>query len=286
MTTTDDELARVGEALTGTFGTRLLLVSPPRTGSTPVARMLWQHSQVTHHCHEPFEAVYWGKSGSGSVADLLLNPMDVASGTRVPQEDVPRPAGLLVKDMTFQLRAEEFAFLAGLATAPVVFVGRDPRLATTSRLRVVHELSGAETFDPFESGWQSLGEQVEFCRAHDVPYLVVDSADLRTDPDGMSRALLAALGMPQQPDLVSWAPRPELRLVAEDVGAMMSDVRAVDDPFYRRVLSSTGIQPVDQVDWDREAEVIGRAGLTDTVARWLDQWDRLREDGSLLRAGR
>ncbi|WP_151898230.1 hypothetical protein [Streptomyces sp. C8S0] len=79
-------------ALTDVYETRLALISPPRTGSTAVARLLWQHPAVTHHCHEPFEACYWGDQGLESVESILTNPMEVESGGRVPLADVPAAA--------------------------------------------------------------------------------------------------------------------------------------------------------------------------------------------------
>ncbi|WP_151898231.1 hypothetical protein [Streptomyces sp. C8S0] len=107
----------------------------------------------------------------------------------------------------------------------------------------MRQLNGAETFPAFESGWQSLREQMELCRARDIPYVIVDSDDLRADPAGVTAELMAAVGLPQVDGLESWAPRPGLQLVSPEVGALMSDVRKGDDPFYRKVLGSNGIQP-------------------------------------------
>ncbi len=259
-------------------------VSPPRTGSTPVARMLWQHDAVTHHCHEPFEAGYWGGRGVISVWQNLACPMEVASGSRIPLSRVPPASGLLVKEMTFQLDAGQFLFLAGLATAPVVFVMRDPRLSTASRLRIVRELYGEVSFPPFESGWQSLAEQVRLCERHGIDYVIVDSAEMRANSAGVASALLKALRLPAQPELDSWSPRPGLQLCSPQVGALMSEKRADDDPFYRRVLSSDGIQPADVIDWSRESALIRSAGLADDLAAWTELYEQLRADPNRLRA--
>lgn len=268
--------------LANVYETRVALVSPPRTGSTAVARLLWQHEAITHHCHEPFEACYWGNQGMDSVESCLRNPMEIETGDRVALADVPRGSGLLVKEMSFQLSATQFDQLAGLTTAPMVFVMSDPRLSTTSRLRIVRELSGAETFPPFESGWQSLREQLEFCRQRDIPYVLVDSDDLRADPAGVTEALMAATGLPSAAGLESWAPRPGLRLCSPEVGALMSDVRRADDPFYRKVLGSNGIQPRGDVDWDRENAAVVAAGLSDDVTKWLHFHEEMRADPALV----
>ncbi|MFI6726027.1 hypothetical protein [Streptomyces atratus] len=211
--------------------------------------------------------------------------MEVTSGERVALADVPRGSGLLMKEMSFQLSEAQFAQLVGLATAPPIFVICDPRLSTTSRLRIVRELNGAQTFPPFESGWQSLREQVELCRARDIPYVLVDSDDLRADPAGVTATLMSAVGLPSVGGLENWSPRPGLQLVSPEVGELMSDVRKGDDPFYRKVLGSSGIQPRGEVCWEREEAAIAAAGLADDVAKWRHWYEEMRADPALI-AGR
>jgi hypothetical protein len=268
--------------LANVYKTRLVLVSPPRTGSTAVARLLWQHSLITHHCHEPFEACYWGDQGTDSVESCLFNPMEIETGERVALAEVPAGSGLLVKEMSFQLSSDQFELLTRLATAPPIFVICDPRLSTTSRLRIVRELTGAETFPPFESGWQSLHDQLEFCRQREIPYALVDSDDLRADPAGVTAALTAAIGLPLAAGLEEWSARPGLRLCSPEVGQLMSEVRRSDDPFYRKVLGSTGIQPRAEVDWERENALISAASLSDDVEKWLHRYEELRADPALI----
>lgn len=272
--------------LANAYRTRVVLISPPRTGSTAVARLLWQHPMITHHCHEPFEACYWGDQGDGSVSSCLFNPMEVETGRRVALADVPPGSGLLVKEMSFQLLAGQVDLLIRLTTAPLIFVMCDPRLSTTSRLRIVRELSGADTFPPFESGWESLHEQLKICRQREVPYVLIDSGDLRADPAGVTAELITALGLPSAGKLEEWAPRPDLRLVSPEVGALMSEVRRTDDPFYRKVLGSKGIQPREEVDWARQEALIAAAGLTDDVAKWLRRYEEMRTDPALLTGSR
>lgn len=268
--------------LANVYQTRVALVSPPRTGSTAVARLLWQHPMITHHCHEPFEACYWGNQGADSVKNCLFNPMEIDTGNRISLADVPRGSGLLIKEMSFQLSTSQFELLTRVATAPPIFVMCDPRLSTTSRLRIVRELSGTQTFPPFESGWQSLHEQLEFCRQRHISYVLVDSDDLRVDPAGLIAALMAAIGLPSAAGLDAWPPRPGLQLCSPEVGALMSDVRRADDPFYRKVLNSTGIQPRGDVDWELESALISAAGLTDDVEKWRHRYEEMRTDPALI----
>ncbi|MER7344251.1 sulfotransferase family protein [Streptomyces aurantiacus] len=273
---------RLAARLSDCYDTRLVLVSPPRTGSTPVARLLWQHSALTHHCHEPFEASYWGDGRDGGVTASLSTPMRVADGRRVPLADVPSGAGLLLKEMSFQLDADQFHYLAALRTAPLVFVIRNPVLSTTSRLRIVRELYGRDTFRAFESGWQSVDEQIRLCRTHEIPYVIVDSDDLRKEPVAVGQALFKALGLPWEAGTEEWEPRPGMQLVSPEVGSLMSEKRQADDPFYRRVLSSKGIQSADAVDWHEQDALIAKAGLTDHVAVWKETHARLRADPRLI----
>ncbi|MDS0139285.1 MULTISPECIES: hypothetical protein [unclassified Amycolatopsis] len=264
---------------------RLVLVSPPRTGSTPVARLLWQHPAIGFHCHEPYEARYWGGQGAESVATCLRNPMSIAGGQRVPLRQVPGGSGLLVKEMSFQLNEDQFAELAAVATAPIVFVLRDPRKSTVSRLRIVRELYDGDRFPAFESGWPSLATQVTWCRRNDVRYVLIDSDDLRAAPAGTSAALLSALGLAESGPVHVWEPRPGLQLVSPEVGTLMSAARTADDPFYRRVLASRGIEPPDHPEPEVEDVLIEKAGMADDVAAWAKLHASLRQDPNLLVAG-
>ena len=246
-----------------------------------MARLLWQRAELTHHCHEPFEARYWGGAGVESVAAVLTRPMAVATGQRVALDAV-EGGGLLLKEMTFQLDPGEALFCARLTTCPVVLVVRDPRLSTTSRLRILKELSNADTFAPVQSGWPSLDEQVRLFQAARLAYVIVDSDALRTHPGPVLVDLAKRLGLSPWPEPLSWAPRPGLQLCAPEVGTLMGEGRAADDPFYRRVLSSTGVEPPDAVDWEREEHHIERAGLTTHVAAWRDIHQRLLDDPNLV----
>ncbi|MFR9770790.1 hypothetical protein [Nocardia sp. SC052] len=267
-------LTDLHDALAKAYDRRITLVSPPRVGSTPVARLLWEHPAVTHHSHEPFEAFYWGTADVDSVERNFRSPMIVATGERAALPD--GGGGLLAKEMSFQLDEDQFLFLARLATSPVLFVIRNPLLTTTSRLRIVHELYGRNTFEPWESGWDALARQVEICGCEGIPYVVLDSDDLRTDPVMVASTLLSALDLPQVPGLHRWRAQPGLQLCTPEVGALMSEKRTSDDPFYRRVLASVGVQPPDTPDWEAQQQLVTDAGLIEHVTRWNDVYGLLQ----------
>ncbi len=242
-----------------------------------LARVLWR-AGATHHCHEPFEAVYWGGADFTSVETALARVIEIDTGDRVATTEIAGPATLLMKEMTFQLRPPEFRWLAALANAPVIFVMRDPRLSATSRLRIVGELSGAKSFPPFESGWPSLVEQVAICRDAAVPYVIVDTGALRADPDGVAAKLAARTGIAIDPSALTWPARHDLQLCAPEVGAMMGGRDTAADPFYRRVLASTSVEPPDKVDLAQAAETLEAAGLGPDLADWLIMHRNLRSD--------
>lgn len=260
------------------FSLRIGLLSPPRVGSTPVARLLWEQTAVTHHAHEPFEASYWNAEDTDTAEKILGGPMRLEDGVRQSLSEVTYGAGLIIKDMTFQVNEEQLGFVVEFCNTPLVFVIRDPLQATASRLRIVAELYEATTFPPWESGWHALAAQVAYCTDNNVDYIVLDSDDLRRWPHEMGQVLLRRLGLANSDPITSWEPRPGLELCSPDVGALMSEKRRENDPFYRRVLASDGIQPPDLVDLELQHARISAARLEADVAEWQDIYARLLRD--------
>ena len=131
----------------------LVVVSPPRCSSTAVARLLWEHPEVRFYCHEPFEVTYYDGLGLDAVADKLSEPLDLAALTSTR----PAPGGdaLVIKEMPYQV-GERFELLAELATRPIVFLVRDPRLAIASRMRKKREVGDSADFPKVETGWRLL----------------------------------------------------------------------------------------------------------------------------------
>jgi hypothetical protein len=227
-----DRLARVRER----HGDVFVLVGPPRTASTALARILWNHPAVGFYSHEPFEPTWYRGAGPDVAAELLESAAPVAELD--PSRSEPAGRGLVVKEMTFQV-GDRFPLLAALATRPIVFVIRDPRLSIASRMKVLRRSGRPEVFPLRESGWHDLMRQLDHVRAEAIPHVVLDSRELRAEPERVVPALLAKLGLGYDPALLRWGSSPATGLSA---------VSGNEDPFYQRVLASGGIEaPTEEV---------------------------------------
>lgn len=205
-----------------------VLLGPPRTASTAVSRILWNHPSVGWYAHEPFEPTWYEGAGVERAAELLEAPERV---TALGGRGAGR--ALVVKEMTFQV-GDAFPLLASLATRPIVVLIRDPRLTVASRMKVLRRAGRPEAFSLRESGWEDLARQLAHMRREGVPHVVVDSGALRRAPETAVPPLLERLGLSFAPALLRWEP-------SEATG--LSAVSGADDPFYQRVLDSQGIEP-------------------------------------------
>lgn len=254
--------AGLAARLRARHGEVYVLVGPPRTASTAISRILWNHAAVGWYCHEPFEPTWYERAEAARAAELLEAPDAVGSLGG-------RGAGraLVVKEMTFQV-GDAFPLLAELATRPLVFLIRDPRLTVASRMKVLRRSGRPEVFPLRESGWEDLARQLAYTRREGIPHLVVDSGDLRRAPEQVAPALLETLGLTFSPDLLRWD-------ASSATG--LSAVSGADDPFYRRVLGSQGIEPPAERIPDL-AEFPADGGLRDHVAECVVQYERLRAE--------
>ncbi|HEX4806077.1 MAG TPA: hypothetical protein VFU94_09265 [Conexibacter sp.] len=248
----------LAERLRERHGEVYVLLGPPRTASTAVSRILWNHPAVGFYSHEPFEPTWYEGAGVERAAELLDAPEPVAGlGGR------GAGSALVVKEMTFQV-GDAFPLLAALATRPIIVLIRDPRLTIASRMKVLRRSGRPEVFPLRESGWEDLVRQLAHMRAEGIPHVVVDSSELRRAPETVAPALLARLGLPFTPDLLTWR---------SSSATGLSAVSGSDDPFYQRVLDSTGIEPPaetipDLADFPPE--------LRDHVAACVAQYEELR----------
>lgn len=238
-------------------GEVLVIVAPPRTASTALARILWNHPDVGFYSHEPFEPTYYRDAPLADAASLLETPAPVGelggaggSGTT-----------LVVKEMTFQV-GDAFPLLAELATRPIVFLVRDPRLSIASRMRVLERAGRPAVFPLRESGWDDFEHQLAHVRAAGIEHLIVDSTHLRAMPTRAAPLILERLGLTYAPELLTWQ-------ASSATG--LSAVSGADDPFYQRVLESGGLQaPAEDVpSLDAFPETDGfRAHVAECVARY------------------
>lgn len=208
-------------------GEVLLIVAPPRTASTALARALWNHPGVGFYSHEPFEPTYYRGEGPEIAVELLEAPEPVAElGGR------GRGRALVVKEMTFQV-GDAFPLLAELTTRPIVFMIRDPRLSIASRMKVLRRAGRPELFPLRESGWDDLERQLDHVREHGIEHLVVDSTGLRAMPSRVAPGIFERLGLEYAPELLTWE---------SSSATGLSAVSGQGDPFYERVLGSGGLE--------------------------------------------
>ncbi|MBP2327306.1 hypothetical protein JOF56_007691 [Kibdelosporangium banguiense] len=216
-----DELTK---SVRAQFDPVLVVLSPPRSGSTALARAFWPHPAFRWYVHEPYDLFYHQDAGSRTVLDALRGPVEVGrSGAN----------GLVVKEMTFQ--AGRYAGeLAAAATLPVAVALRDPRLAIESRMRQRQRAGRRPSFPHRESGWADLVAILEQLRANETRYVIVDTTRLRAEPEPTLMTLCELLGLPYTADMLTWRD-------AEDV--QLGQLADEQSHWYDRVLRSCGLQP-------------------------------------------
>ncbi|MGH8898623.1 MAG: hypothetical protein ACRDZ4_16790 [Egibacteraceae bacterium] len=247
-----------------------VIVAPPRSCSTLLARIFWNCPRIAFYAHEPFDGTYHRGDPLSMALAKLLAPLDLRDqgGLR------PRAGtGLLVKELPFQVGGA-FPLLTSLTRHPIVFLIRDPRLTIASRMRMRVRIGQPAVFPVVESGWQLLWGQVQYCRAHAVPYLLVDATELRRDPAAIVRGVFAAAGLPYDDGVLHWAPTQEV-----DFGLAIS----AQQRWNERVLTSTAVEPPrERVPELTEFPVEG--DLRDHVEAALAIYLALRAAPELVRA--
>ncbi len=209
----------------------VVIISPARCGSTPLARVFWEHPALRYYSHEPFEVTYFDGESFEAAVDKLENATDLLPLKEGEQSEIGN--GLVVKEMPYQVDGNS-PYLMSLSTGPVVFLVRDPLIAVHSRYRKKREVGDRGTYPGVEMGFELVAEQIAYCREHGIPYLVVESADIRRDPEKTLSQVFERLGLPFRPALLEWRSLPDF------------DVDNLDgrhSHLYTRVLRSTGIQP-------------------------------------------
>lgn len=254
--------ARTGLAgsVRAAFHPVLLLLSPPRSGSTALARAFWRHPAFRWYAHEPFDRAYHHSQGIGSALAAVRSPVDVGGAG----------AGLVIKEMTFQVGAHGVGELVAATDLPVVVTVRDPRLSVASRMRVRAAAGQRAAFPEVESGWPDLVLTLRRFRDEGVGYVVVDTTRLRSRPAATLAALCDRLDLPYSELMLDWGSADEL-----DLGQLAHE----QAHWYERVLHSSGWQaptePVpDLADFPAE--------LRDHVADCLSAYRELLADPEVL----
>lgn len=212
-----------------------VIVSPPRCSSTAFSRVFWEQPTIRYYSHEPFEVTYYDGKGLPDVADKLAEPLDLRGLTRTPVADEAK--ALVIKEMPYQA-GSNFPLLVKLATHPIVFLMRDPRLNIASRIAKKQEAGQNPDFPLIETGWELLANQIRYCRMQGLPHLIVDSNDFRNCPTDIFNGVFARLSLPFSTGMLRWRACSQVNL---------DNLAGHHSHLYEKVLGSTGLQP----DWER-----------------------------------
>ena len=237
----------------------LLLVSPPRSASTALARSLLNHSQVGPYIHEPCDLYCHRSAPVSSILERLEAGLTTTS--------------LLIKEMTFQLGTGEVGdcFLRN-AQGPLVFLIREPALTIESRLRVVlgdlsrledtpdskreliqqaveardysslDEIVTDSIFPLHYTGWTDLAIQLKRCREQQIDYRIVKASDFRSRPEACLRELCSGWQLRFEENMLDWSSRDGLAL-----GGL-----GEQGAWYHRVTQSAGVEPETEVAISRD----------------------------------
>ena len=211
----------------------LVIVSPPRCSSTALARVFWEHPAVRYYAHEPFETSYYRSDGFERALANLAAPLDLETNQIKRRRREDNLKSLLIKEMPYQA-GEHIEFLLRLATRPVIFLMRDPRLNIASRMRKKRQVGDSPLFPKIETGWELLKMHVRCCEVLSIPFVLVDSADFRNRQQVFLRRLFGRLGLAFEGEQVRWDPHPEVDL--DNLGGKHTHL-------YGKVLGSSALRP-------------------------------------------
>lgn len=210
-----------------------ILLAPPRSASTAIARAFWQHPKILAYCHEPFDVAY---RRHFQLRDIPLSFRQAIQTSTAMQDDIDERDSLFIKEMTFQV-GPYFPLLFSLTKQPLLFVIRNPLLSIASRMRKLQEGEQNALFPFIEMGWSDLLQQVTYCWEHHIPYIIVDSNDFRANPQAMTLVICERLGLRFVTKMLTWRPLTEKSL---------GNLGGEQDHWYQRVLTSTGVQPATE----------------------------------------
>jgi hypothetical protein len=256
------EVRRAIEKIREKYPRVYLIVAPPRSSSTALSRVFWQHRAIAAYCHEPFDVVYHQKRTRLEALEIILNTEWLGWVEKVVEDT----GSLLIKEMSFQV-GQNFSVLASLTTHPIVFQVRDPRVSIMSRMTRKQRDGRLEAFPSVETGWDDLVAQIGQCRRDKIPYVILDSADFRNGPSDTLRVLLPGLGLSFSEDLLQWCPMPGIPL-----GRLGEEQRE----WYTRVLSSDGIEAEAQPP--PPMSVFPEEGFRRHVERCVEDYQWLLKD--------
>lgn len=241
-----------------------VIISPPRCSSTAFSRVFWEQPTIRYYSHEPFEVTYYDGKELTAVAHKLNKPLDLLNVERLQDSS---GSSLLIKEMPYQV-GDNFPILCEIASKPIIFLMRDPRLNIASRIEKKRMVGESIYFPHIETGWELIQEQIAYCDVQGVPYMIVDSTDFRNHPDDLFPQIFAQFKLPFSPEMLVWNP-------CED-SVDLDNLEGKHRHLYARVLNSNSLQPateaIPEIDEFPEAH-----GIRDHVEFCLEIYNSLKE---------
>jgi hypothetical protein len=208
----------------------LALWCHPRSLSTAFERMMIERGDVAI-VHEPFLYLYYVVQNPGLVIAQQLEQVESWMQTGFDEivdriEAATAQGPVFFKDMAVHVHnAKGFhaddVFLDRFSNALLI---RDPEIAVPSHLKqnpgmVFEEVGYDAQFAVFDKVREMTGE---------TP-VVIDAADLETDPDGIVQAYCDAMGIPYMASALRWKPT-------------VPPMYSADDPWHADVFTTTGFE--------------------------------------------
>lgn len=250
------------EYLKGKYDSIRVIISPPRSASTALARLFWEHPDVRYYAHEPFEVTYYQNKSTTDALHLIDQPIDLSE--QYKKGATQNKDGLVIKEMPYQV-GKNFLILASLTKFPIVFLLRDPRLNIYSRIQKKIEGGSSPVFPLQETGWELMLEQIQYCEQHNIPFSLVKADDYRSNPRKFAMQLMNKMGLQFYPELLHWRPAETINL---------DNLAGPHSHLYLKVLASTGILPPTEEIPNIE-EFPNEGGIRDHVCYALEIYQQL-----------
>ncbi|MEA3357205.1 MAG: hypothetical protein U9Q67_02125 [Patescibacteria group bacterium] len=224
-----------------------LIIAPPRSASTSLARVLFNNSKIKSYDHEPCDYYCHDNAGIESIINELK-----------------KHAPDLIKEMTFQMGTGKVSkIFLEKARKPIIFQIRHPHLTIESRIRMVLNVMlddsevqesikdriknavSKQVYDSLDDiltekvfpleyiGWEALENQIMYCNENDISYIVTDAYDFRNHPKEHVTELCKRLGLEFEDQMINWEKAPKFIIANLPEQAI----------WYKRILEGKGIEP-------------------------------------------
>ncbi|WP_420629217.1 hypothetical protein [Candidatus Leptofilum sp.] len=247
-----------------------VIISPPRCSSTAFSRVFWEQPTIRYYSHEPFEVTYYDGKDLTTVVDKLNKPLDLLNIERIQDSS---GSSLLIKEMPYQV-GDNFPILFEIASKPIIFLIRDPRLNIASRIEKKRMVGESIYFPHIETGWELLQKKISYCEKHAVPHMIVDSTEFRNHPQEVFPQIFEKFMLPFSPEMLIWNP-------CEDE-VSLDNLDGKHQHLYARVLNSNALQPAHEAVPEID-EFPEEHGIHEHVEFCLDIYKTLRTSSNRIR---